>query len=101
MKICSRNKKNLLKAALGEIESDLLIKNIQLVNVITGEVYPASVYVYDGMIAHVEWRHPDEETVKAHEVIDGKGRFLIPGLVDSHVHIESTFKSCRISSSIL
>lgn len=37
MRLQPKNKKQLLKAALGEIPSDLLIKNIQLVNVITGE----------------------------------------------------------------
>lgn len=90
MKIYPKNRKKLLKAALGEIESDLLIKNVQLVNVITGEIYPASVYVYDGMIAHVEYHNPDDDTITAREVIDGEGMFLIPGLVDSHVHIESS-----------
>ena len=54
MKLQPKDKKQLLKAALGEIPSDLLIKHVQLVNVITGEIYPANVFVYDGMIAHVE-----------------------------------------------
>ena len=50
MKLQPKDKKQLLKAALGEIPSDLLIKHVQLVNVITGEIYPANVFVYDGMI---------------------------------------------------
>ena len=54
MKIQPSNKRALLKAALGTIESDMVITNVQLVNVITGEIYPADVFVYDGMIAHVE-----------------------------------------------
>ncbi|CUX48429.1 adenine deaminase [Clostridium sp. C105KSO13] len=95
MKIYPKNKRNLLKAALGELQSDLLIKNVRLVNVITGEVYPASVYVYDGMIAHVEWHNPEDNTFTAEEVIDGEGKFLIPGLVDSHVHIESSMMTPR------
>ena len=55
MKIQPSNKRALLKAALGTIESDMVITNVQLVNVITGEIYPADVFVYDGMIAHVEY----------------------------------------------
>ena len=54
MKIRPKNKRELLKAALGEIQSDLLIKNVKLVNTITGEIYPANVFIFDGMIAHVE-----------------------------------------------
>ena len=51
------NRKELIKAALGLVECDLAIKNAQLLNVFTGEVYPATVFVYDGAIAHVEYRN--------------------------------------------
>ena len=72
MKIQPRDKRALLRAALGEIKSDLAIKNVQLVNVITGEIYPASVYVYDGFIAHVEYKAPGGEEQFAKEVVDGQ-----------------------------
>ena len=68
MKIQPRDKRALLRAALGEIKSDLAIKNVQLVNVITGEIYPASVYVYDGFISHVEYKEPGREEQFAKEV---------------------------------
>lgn len=93
MKIQPKNKKLLLKAALGQIESDLMIKNIQLVNVITGEIYPANVFVYDNMIAHVEYK--DLESGSAKQVIDGKGKYLIPGFIDAHIHIESSMMTPR------
>ena len=73
MKIRPKNKRQLLKAALGEIPSDLLIKNVKLVNTITGEIYPANVFVYDGMIAHVEYQNLEADLDKAAEVIDGQG----------------------------
>ena len=88
MKIQAKNKSELMKASLGFIDSDLVITNIQLVNVITGEIYPAHVYVYDGMIAHVETK--DFNQLKAKEVFDGQGKYLIPGFIDAHVHIESS-----------
>ena len=88
MKIKARNKMNLMKASLGTIDSDLVITNVQLVNVITGEIYPAHVYIYDGFISHVETK--DFEHIKAKEIYDGKGKYLIPGFIDAHVHIESS-----------
>lgn len=95
MKILPKDRRALLKAALGEIKSDLAITNVQMVNVITGEIYPADVFVYDGMIAHVEYRNPGKETGLAETVIDGKGKYLIPGLIDAHEHIESSMMTPR------
>ena len=49
-----KNKKALLRTALGLEKADLAVVNCRLVNVFTGEIYPAVVYVKDGFIAHVE-----------------------------------------------
>ena len=95
MKLQPKDKKQLLKAALGEIPSDLLIKHVQLVNVITGEIYPANVFVYDGMIAHVEYKNLDADLDKAATVVDGQGHYLIPGFLDAHEHIESSMMTPR------
>ena len=95
MKIRPKNKRQLLKAALGEIPSDLLIKNVKLVNTITGEIYPANVFVYDGMIAHVEYQNLEADLDKAAEVIDGQGQYLLPGFIDAHEHIESSMMTPR------
>lgn len=84
-----RNKKDLLKAALGEINADLAVTNCRLVNVFTGEIYPVVVFVKDGFIAHVETEELSGP-YPADEIFDGGGRYLIPGLVDSHMHIESS-----------
>lgn len=88
MKIQAKDRKTLLKAALGEINSDLAIVNANVVNVFNGEVCKANVFVKDGFIAHVEY--DDFDDVKADEVIDAQGQYLIPGLIDAHVHIESS-----------
>lgn len=84
-----KDKKALLRTALGEEEADLAVCNCRLVNVFTGEIYPAVVYVKDGFIAHVEDEMLDGP-YRAGEVYDGEGRYLIPGLIDSHMHIESS-----------
>ncbi|MCI9092463.1 MAG: adenine deaminase [Coprobacillus sp.] len=88
MKIRCKDKKVLLKAALGEINSDLAITNAKIVNMFNGNIDHGTVYVKDGFIAHIELN--DEETIKADEVVDAKGMYLIPGLIDSHEHIESS-----------
>ncbi len=88
MKYFPKDKKALMMAALGRIPSDLAITNANLVNVFTGEVYKANVFVYDGFISHVETEDFDE--VNAKEIIDANGRFLTPGFIDAHVHIESS-----------
>lgn len=83
------DRSRLIAAAMQKIPCDLTIENVQLVNVITGEIYPASVDVLDGMIAGV--REQDEEASQTSKhVYDGKGCYLIPGFIDAHMHVEST-----------
>lgn len=89
MKLKVEEKKSLLKAALGKVNSDLVITNCQLVNVFTGEIYPADVYVKGKFIAYIETVDFSSEK-KADAVYDGRGMYLIPGFVDAHMHIESS-----------
>ncbi|RME56889.1 MAG: adenine deaminase, partial [Caldilineae bacterium] len=80
---------SLIEVALNQEPADLLLTNVRLANVITGEVYPADIVVHDGKIAAVE-PPGTEPRRQAREVINGQGRLAVPGLVDSHLHIEST-----------
>ncbi len=73
--------------AQGRAPADLVLTNVRLVNTFTGEVYPAQVAVAAGVVAAV--LRPGD-AVPAAEVVDGGGRYAVPGLVDSHLHIEST-----------
>ncbi len=79
----------IIEAARGIIPLDILIRNIQLVNVLTGEIYPAEIGISDGWIVSVEQPGSDG-SLKALQVIDGDGKFAVPGLIDTHVHIESS-----------
>jgi len=74
--------------AQGRAPADLLLTNVRLLNTFTGEVYPAQVAVAAGIVAAV--LGSDDAPLQAEEVVDGRGRYLVPGLVDSHLHIEST-----------
>ena len=59
------------------------IKNATLVN--EGQTYVASVFVSDGKIAKIvsEGENFNEGSV---QVIDAQGKYLIPGIIDEHVH---------------
>lgn len=63
---------------------DLLITNCRLVDVLAGKVTPASVAVDGGIVVGMD------EGYAAKETVDLGGRYLAPGLLDAHVHIESS-----------
>lgn len=69
--------------ATGRAPADLRIDNVQIVDVLSGEIRPGSVCVGHGRILGFS-------TLEAEETVDGQGAFLIPGLIDGHVHIESS-----------
>jgi adenine deaminase len=74
---------SLLHAARGETPVDLLVRNCQVVNVLSGEIHSASVGVTNGtFVGFGEY--------EAHKVVDACGRYLCPGLIEGHIHIEST-----------
>ena len=113
--------KKLIDTANRKEKADLLIRNCNLVNVLTSEVYKANIYVTDGVIVDVEEienkeeekdvRYQETENVasseiteksasseetkneelQAYKVIDANGNYAIPGLIEGHIHIESSF----------
>lgn len=85
--IKNKNHTRLTQAALGKIQCDLALDNAQLVNVITGEIYPAGIDITDGIITRVRM-HNEEAYAKQH--FDCKNNYVLPGFIDTHMHIEST-----------
>ncbi|MFQ5509537.1 MAG: adenine deaminase [Leptospirillia bacterium] len=75
----------LIRVARGEEPADLLVTGGELVNVISGEVYPANVAICDGRVAGI-----GPEYTEGREVINASGRFVLPGLIDAHMHLESS-----------
>lgn len=78
--------KRQLEAAGGLRKADLLLTNLQLVDVYTEEIRPASISIYDGHIVAID---PDP-AVGAEQVIDCGGQYAVPGFMDAHVHVETT-----------
>ena len=76
-----------IQIARGAVPADLVLHNVQLVNVCSGECYPADVAVAHGRVVGVS---APGEGYRGHEERDLEGRWLAPGLIDGHMHIEST-----------
>jgi adenine deaminase len=76
---------DVIRVARGLAPADLLIAGGSLVNVASGEVYPANVAVVGGTIAAI-----GPEYTEGRRVIDATGRFVLPGLIDAHMHLESS-----------
>jgi adenine deaminase len=79
-----------LAQARGAEKLDLLIKNVQLLDVITGEIYPTSIAIGGDHIVGIGLEYLDQDSKK---VFDAKGAFVTPGFIDSHLHIESSMMS--------
>lgn len=79
----------LVQAAMGKLPCDLTVSNIQLVNMFSGEIYPAQVDILDGIIVRVR-AGQEKPVLPSRQAFDGGGRYLIPGFIDSHLHVEST-----------
>ncbi|MGD8881127.1 MAG: adenine deaminase [Desulfobacterales bacterium] len=71
-----------IKAAHGEKPVDLLLTNTQIVNVFGGEIVSDDVAINDGKIVGFG-------PYEAKNIVDLKGRYVAPGFIDGHVHIES------------
>ncbi|WP_455284666.1 adenine deaminase [[Eubacterium] cellulosolvens] len=84
-------REDLVSVALGSEKADMTIENGTIVNVATSELYQADLAVKGERIAIVG----DVEHTKGDftEVLDARGRYLVPGLIDAHFHIESTMVS--------
>ncbi len=83
--------KTSIDAAQGRIPADTLFENARIVDVYGQRIAPGSVAVKDGVIAGVFF---DSEgsipAIDAAKTLDCAGRYLSPGFIDGHLHIESS-----------
>lgn len=77
------NKKHLIRVAQGLEPADLVLKNAEVFHVYTGEFILCDIAIADGYIAGTGSYFGIEE-------IDMQGRYITPGFIDAHVHIESS-----------
>ena len=77
--------KRLIAVARGDAPADLVFRNAKVVNTFTGELEEANVAVASGRIAGVG------PYTQARQAVDLKGKWLSPGLIDGHFHLESSY----------
>lgn len=80
--------KTFIDTAMGERTPALLLKNARMVNVLSGEVYNTNIAIDKGLIVGV-----GIDYTEAYEVIDLDGNYVVPGLINSHTHLESSLLS--------
>jgi adenine deaminase len=74
----------LIQVAKGDLPADLLLANARVINVFTGKIEPGNMAICGDKIAGVGDYH------KAKEVVEVGGRYIAPGLINGHIHPESS-----------
>ena len=78
--------KNLILKAKGDEKSELVLKNCKIINVFTNEIIEGDIAIDKGYIVGIGQYEGQKE-------IDLNGKYLSPGFIDGHVHIESSMSS--------
>lgn len=87
-------KKKVLSAAAGLEPAELVLKNASFVNVFTSKVQTADIAICCGVIAGIGSYHGLQE-------LDMTGKVVVPGLIDAHMHIETSMVSPAQLSAVL
>ncbi|MGD1821330.1 MAG: adenine deaminase [Pleomorphochaeta sp.] len=93
-------RKILVDCAMDRVESDLIITNCRIFNVFTKEIYPGEIYIKNGYIAYIEQREEYFGKGKSIDFYNADGKIVVPGFIDSHMHIESSMLTPQNFSSL-
>jgi adenine deaminase len=80
------NLKKLIRAGRGITPATTVITGAQLVNVMSSEIYSAGVAIYEDTIVAIG--DVDDYIGKDTKIIDAKNKYIVPGLIDGHIHSE-------------
>ena len=67
-------------------KSDIIIKNVGLIDIETGEINKKDIFLTNGRITKIITKGEENAYYKAKVVINGKGKYALPGFWDNHVH---------------
>jgi adenine deaminase len=81
-----------IQVARGTIPADLVLRNAKLVNVCSGEIYQVDIALADGLVVGIDALEEEVTSRRYHGKAerDLEGHWVVPGLIDGHMHIEST-----------
>ncbi len=82
--MAKKNLKSLISVAKGEHPADLLITNAKIINVFSGEIEEGNIAVTGEYIAGIG------DYASGKDIHDAQGKYVIPGYINAHVHIESS-----------
>src|SRR6188768_3197787 len=74
----------MIKAGAGEVPADVVVKNVRLLDVITGAVTHTDIAIVADRIVGTHGYY------NGARLIEGGNRFAVPGFIDTHLHIESS-----------
>lgn len=89
--------KHTIETGLGRHPCDLRLEHVQLVNVFSGEIYPTDIHIAGGRVVSID---PDCK-LESREILDCGGKYAVPGLIDCHMHFESTMLSPEALASVV
>lgn len=81
--------KTLVDVNMGRKKADLCLQNVQIVDVYNKEVFKGDVFIKDGYFCSCG----GNDVIKAEKYVDCDGKYLVPGFIDAHCHIESSHLS--------
>lgn len=82
--------KKVLAVARGEASPDLIIKNVNILDLINGDIFPSAIAIVGKTIAGIGLEYLEDGAPRALSTIDAKGAVAVPGFIDGHLHIESS-----------
>jgi Adenine deaminase (EC 3.5.4.2) len=83
----AETRRRAVQAARGELPFDLLLTQARIIDMATGEIRDADVGIVGDLIASVHPRGSRRDALETHDL---SGLYLSPGLMDTHVHLESS-----------
>ena len=86
---------NIINVARGIEKADLVIKNANIVNVLSEEIYKGDIAIVDGIIAGIG------ENYSGKKEIDVNGAYVSPSFIDGHVHLESAMMLPKEFASVV
>lgn len=78
--------RRIIETARGDRRADLVVKNVQIVNVVTEEIIESDIAICEEIIAGIG----NYSGVKE---IDARNMYAVPGLIDGHTHVEMSMLS--------
>lgn len=78
------SQERIINVARGLEKADLVIKNANIVNVLSEEIHKGDIAIADGIIAGIS------ENYQGEKEIDINGAYVTPSFIDGHVHLESS-----------